>query len=64
MEYGPSFLVHVCDGNLVLSRFESRCLRRRRAPVLLPAEVYRELSPAINLRLSAFNDRLVELLKP
>ena len=34
------------------------------APVLLPAEVYRELSPAINLRLSAFNDRLVELLKP
>jgi hypothetical protein len=35
-----------------------------KAPVLLPAEVYRELSPAINLRLSAFNDRLVELLKP
>jgi len=34
------------------------------APVLLPAEVYRELSPAINLRLSAFNDRLLELLKP
>jgi hypothetical protein len=34
------------------------------APVLLPAEVYREMSPAINLRLSAFNDRLVELLKP
>lgn len=33
-------------------------------PVLLPAEVYREMSPAINLRLSAFNDRLVELLKP
>jgi hypothetical protein len=33
-------------------------------PVLLPAEAYRELSPAINLRLSAFNDRLVELLKP
>jgi hypothetical protein len=33
-------------------------------PVLLPAEVYRELSPAINMRLSAFNDRLVELLKP
>ena len=33
-------------------------------PVLLPAEVYRELSPAINLRLSAFNDRLAELLKP
>jgi hypothetical protein len=31
---------------------------------LLPAEVYRELSPAINLRLSAFNDRLAELLKP
>jgi hypothetical protein len=35
-----------------------------KAPVLLPAEVYRELSPAINLQLSAFNDRLVELLKP
>jgi hypothetical protein len=34
------------------------------APVLLPAKVYREMSPAINLRLSAFNDRLVELLKP
>jgi hypothetical protein len=33
-------------------------------PVLLPAEVYREMSPAINLRLTAFNDRLVELLKP
>jgi hypothetical protein len=33
-------------------------------PVLLPAEVYREMSPAINLRLSAFNDRLAELLKP
>ncbi|HXC32602.1 MAG TPA: hypothetical protein VNZ56_09030 [Verrucomicrobiae bacterium] len=31
---------------------------------LLPAEVYRELSPAINLRLSTFNDKLVELLKP
>jgi|ERR1700674_1893110 len=35
-----------------------------KAPVLLPADVYRELSPAINLRLSAFNDRLVELMKP
>jgi hypothetical protein len=34
------------------------------APALLPAEVYREMSPAINLRLSAFNDRLLELLKP
>jgi hypothetical protein len=33
-------------------------------PVLLPAEVYRELSPALNLRLRAFNDRLHELLKP
>ena len=31
---------------------------------LLPAEVYQELSPAINLRLSTFNDKLVELLKP
>jgi hypothetical protein len=37
---------------------------RVEAPELLPAEVYRELSPAINLRLSAFNDRLAELLKP
>jgi hypothetical protein len=35
-----------------------------KAPQLLPVEVYRELSPAINLRLGAFNDRLVELLKP
>jgi len=33
-------------------------------PVLLPAEVYRELSPTINLRLSTFNNRLVDLLKP
>jgi hypothetical protein len=32
-------------------------------PALLPAEVYRELSPALNLRLRAFNDRLQELLK-
>ncbi len=32
--------------------------------VLLPAEVYREMSLAINLRLTAFNDRMVELLKP
>jgi hypothetical protein len=34
------------------------------SPVLLPAEVYREMSPAINMRLSTFNNRLVELLKP
>lgn len=34
------------------------------APVLLPAEVYREMSPAINIRLATFNDRMVELLKP
>jgi hypothetical protein len=33
-------------------------------PVLLPVEVYRELSPALNLRLRAFNNRLQELLKP
>ncbi len=32
-------------------------------PVLLPAEVYREFSPAVNLRLRAFNDRLIEMLK-
>lgn len=37
---------------------------RAEAPELLPAEVYRELSPAINVRLATFNDRLVELLKP
>jgi hypothetical protein len=35
-----------------------------RAPVLLPAEVYRELSPAVNLRLRAINDRLLEMMKP
>ena len=34
------------------------------SPVLLPAEVYREMSPAINMRLTTFNARLVELLKP
>jgi hypothetical protein len=34
------------------------------SPVLLPSEVYREMSPAINLRLATFNDRLMELLKP
>ena len=33
-------------------------------PVLLPAGVYREFSPEVNLRLRAFNDRLLELLKP
>jgi hypothetical protein len=37
---------------------------RAEAPELLPVEVYRELSPAINMRLATFNDRLVELLKP
>jgi hypothetical protein len=34
------------------------------SPVLLPVEVYREMSPAINMRLATFNDRLVGLLKP
>jgi hypothetical protein len=34
------------------------------SPILLPAEAYQELSPAINLRLASFNNRLVELLKP
>lgn len=34
------------------------------APELLPREVYAEFSPAVNLRLRAFNDRLLELLKP
>jgi hypothetical protein len=32
-------------------------------PVLLPAGIYQEISPAINLRLRAFNDRLEEMLK-
>ena len=36
---------------------------RTDSPSLLPAGVYEELSPAINLRLSAFNNRLLELLK-
>jgi len=35
-----------------------------RDPVLLPSELYEELSPAVNLRLRAFNDRLQEMLKP
>jgi hypothetical protein len=35
-----------------------------RQPVLLPAGIYHELSPEINLQLRSFNDRLVELLKP
>ena len=35
-----------------------------KAPEFFPVEVYRELSPAINMRLTTFNDRLVELLKP
>jgi hypothetical protein len=34
------------------------------SPVLLPAEVYHELSPAMNMRLRAFNNRLLEMLKP
>ena len=33
-------------------------------PDLLPAEVYGTLSPAVNLRLRAFNERLQEMLKP
>ena len=37
---------------------------RVEAPELLPAEVYREMSPAINMRLATFNDRMVEMLKP
>jgi len=35
-----------------------------KAPVLLPSGIYQELSPAVNLRLRAFNDRLQEMLKP
>lgn len=34
------------------------------SPELLPAAVYREISPAINVRLASFNNRLTELLKP
>jgi hypothetical protein len=37
---------------------------RAEVPALLPASVYRELSPAINMRLTSFNNRMVELLKP
>jgi hypothetical protein len=37
---------------------------RQAAPVLLSPRVYRELSPAINIRLASFNSRMVELLKP
>jgi hypothetical protein len=32
-------------------------------PVLLPAEIYNEVSPAVNLRLRAFNNRLLGMLK-
>ena len=32
-------------------------------PVLLPAEVYNEVSPAVNLRLRALNNRLLGMLK-
>jgi hypothetical protein len=32
-------------------------------PELLPVEVYQEFSPALNMRLRAFNDRLLEMLK-
>lgn len=46
------------------------CLALRRplpapakTPVLLPREIYQELSPAVNLRLRAFNDRLLEMLR-
>jgi hypothetical protein len=37
---------------------------RQESPVMLPSEVYRDLSPAINMRLASFNTRMVELLKP
>jgi len=37
---------------------------RKPGPELLPSEVYGSLSPAINLRMRAFNDRLLEVLKP
>jgi hypothetical protein len=37
---------------------------QRPVPELLPATAYRELSPAVNLRLRAMNSRLTELLRP
>jgi hypothetical protein len=37
---------------------------RQASPTLLPSNVYRDLSPAINMRLASFNSRMVELLKP
>lgn len=37
---------------------------RQDSPALLPSEVYRKLSPAINMRLASFNTRILELLKP
>jgi hypothetical protein len=37
---------------------------RQEMPALLPSKVYRDLSPAINMRLASFNSRMVELLKP
>lgn len=33
-------------------------------PALLPPEVYWRVSPAVNMRLATFNERLAELLKP
>lgn len=44
--------------------FRKPLLASSEGPALLPAAVYRELSPAVNLRLAAFNNRLLELLKP
>jgi hypothetical protein len=37
---------------------------RQEMPAMLPSNVYRDLSPAINMRLASFNSRMVELLKP
>ncbi|HTC63429.1 MAG TPA: hypothetical protein VK709_11345 [Candidatus Saccharimonadales bacterium] len=37
---------------------------RQEMPAMLPSSVYRDLSPAINMRLASFNSRMVELLKP
>jgi hypothetical protein len=61
-------LIHIC-GLMAAMSIWSFGLRKAlpataQAPVLLPADVYRDLSPAVNLRLRAFNDRLLEMLKP
>ena len=64
MEHGPSPLLHGFDGNLVLRASKADSGARQRLRSYCLPRFIGELSPAINMRLSAFNDRLVELLKP